>query len=73
MLYQNIKGAVGEEKVGRTQGFEWFSKFSIDMISVDDDEHSEHLSMSKAYENVDQVTESVFKPKESLSIKLPKC
>jgi len=73
MLYQNLKGAVGEEKVGRTQGFEWFSKFSSDMTSVDDGEHSEHSSMSKADENVDQVTESVLKPEESLSIKLPKC
>jgi hypothetical protein len=43
------------------------------MISVDDDEHSEHTSVSKADENVDQVTESVLKPEESLSIKLPKC
>jgi len=43
------------------------------MISVEDAEHSEHSSMSKVDENVDQVTESVLKPEESLCIKLSKC
>ena len=43
------------------------------MISVEDAEQSKHSSMSKADENVDQVTESVLKPEESLWIKLPKC
>jgi hypothetical protein len=43
------------------------------MTSVEDAEHSEHSLMSKADENVDQVTECVLRLQESLSIKLPKC
>jgi hypothetical protein len=39
------------------------SKFNSDTISVEDDDHSEHSSLSKADENVDQVKEYVLKPK----------
>jgi hypothetical protein len=47
--------------------------FSNDMISLEDAEHSDHSSMNKLDENVHQVTESVLRLEESLSIKLPKC
>ena len=73
MLHHTLKVAVGEQKMGRTQGFVWYSKFNSDMTSVEGAEHSEHSSISKADENVDQVTDSVLTPEESLSIKLPKC
>jgi len=73
MLHQILKVTVGEQKVGRTQGFVWFSKFNSDMTSVEGAEHLEPSSMHKADENVDQMTESVLTPEESLSIKLPKC
>jgi len=73
MLHQTLKVAVGEQTVGRTQGFVWFSKFNSNMTSVEGVEHLESSSMRKADENVEQVTESVLAPEESLSIKLPKC
>lgn len=73
MLHHTLKVAVGEQKVGRKQGFVWFSKFNNDMTSVEGVEHLEPSSLRKADENVDQVTESMLTPEESLSLKLPKC
>jgi hypothetical protein len=40
------------------------------MTSVEDAEHSDNPSMSKAHENVDQVKQSVLKTEELLSLNL---
>jgi hypothetical protein len=47
--------------MGRTQVFEWRSKFKTSVTSVEDAEHSGCPSTSKRGENVDQVKEFVLK------------
>lgn len=54
-----LKVALGEQTVGRTQVFAWFSKLL--KTSVEDTEHPGHLLMSKTDEDVDQVKESDFR------------
>ena len=46
--------------VGRTQYFEWFSKFEFDSISVENPELLRHLSTSRVHENTDRVMELVL-------------
>jgi hypothetical protein len=51
--FKMLKVCFGKQIVGRTQVFEWFSKFKNSVSSAEDDEHSGHPSMSKTDENVD--------------------
>jgi hypothetical protein len=55
-----LKVAFGEQTVGRTQAFDWFSKFKSGLISVKDADHSGHPMASKTDENMDKVKELVF-------------
>jgi hypothetical protein len=44
----------GEQIMGRTQLFDWFSNFKSDVVSVEVAKHSGCPSMNKTDENVDQ-------------------
>jgi hypothetical protein len=66
------KTSNGQQKMGRTQVFELFSKLKSGATSAEDAEHSTHPSMSKADENVDQVKELVHNNRSKNS-HLPSC
>jgi hypothetical protein len=47
--YEMLKTAFGEQAMGRSQTFQWFSRFNAGRTSIDDDEHSgqpQHSSSS---------------------------
>jgi hypothetical protein len=56
-----LKVDFGEQPMGRTQIFEWFSKFNSSVTSAEDDKLPERPSMSETSENVDQMLVSVLK------------
>ena len=39
--YEMLKTAFGEQAIGRSQTFQWFSWFKAGRTSTDDDEHSD--------------------------------
>jgi len=56
--YEMLKTAFGEQAMGHSQTFQWFSQFKAGKTSIDDDEHSGRpvsSSMPEMIENVHQV------------------
>jgi len=52
--------AFGEQKMGRTQVFKWFSKLKSGVTTVEDAHDMKCLSPSKRDENVDPMKELLF-------------
>ncbi|PSN32414.1 hypothetical protein C0J52_17540 [Blattella germanica] len=55
-----LRTAYGEESMGKSQAFEWFSKFKRGVTSVHDAGCSGQPTSSKTQENVDRVREIVL-------------
>jgi hypothetical protein len=56
-----LQQAFGNEAKGRTQCFEWFSRFKAGRTSVEDDERSGRPSTSKTEANIEKVRKAVHK------------
>jgi len=56
--YEMLKTAFGEQAMGRSQTFQWFSRFKAGRTSIDDDKHSGQQvssSMPEMNERVRQI------------------
>jgi hypothetical protein len=62
--------AFGEQKMGRTQVFKWFSKLKSGVTTAEDDQDVKCKSTSRRDENVDYVKELLFESEQSLSLML---
>jgi len=58
---ETLKTPSGEQTVGRTQVFDWFSKFRSSAASAEDAERLEHISTSKTGKSAGQVKEVLLK------------
>jgi hypothetical protein len=54
-----LQQALGNKVMGRTECFEWFSRFKAGRTSVEDDERSGCLATSKTDANIEKVREAV--------------
>jgi hypothetical protein len=57
--HEMLKTAFGDDAMGRTQTFEWFSRFKRGETSVKDSEHSGRLSTGRTDGNVENVRKIV--------------
>ena len=53
--YQMLKTAFGEQAMGRSQTFHWFSRFNAGRTSIDDDESSGRTGSSSKPEMIERV------------------
>jgi len=53
--YEMLKTAFGEQAMGRSQTFQWFSRFKAGSTSIDDDERSGRPVSSSTPEMIDRV------------------
>lgn len=58
--YQMLRTAYGEEAMGKSQAFEWFSKFKRGVTSVKDENRLGRPTSSKTNKNIDRVREMVL-------------
>jgi len=54
-----LKTAFGEQAMGRSQTFQWFSQFKAGRTSTDDDEHSGRPVSSSTPEMIDSVRQII--------------
>jgi transposase len=57
--HEMLKTAFGDNAMGRTQSFEWFSRFNRGKTSVEDSERSGRPSTGRTDENVENVREII--------------
>jgi hypothetical protein len=62
--------AFGEQKIGRTQVFKWFSKLKSGVTTVKDDQDVKCNLTSKRDKNVDHMNELLLESEKSLSLML---
>ena len=67
---KTLKVPSGEQTVGRTQVFDWFSKFRSSVTSAEDAEHLEHISTSKTGVRAERVKEVLLKNRGMTLMKL---
>jgi hypothetical protein len=60
-----LKTAFGDNAMGRTQTFEWFSQFKRGETSVEDSERSGRPSVGRTDENVEMFAKSSTKTDET--------
>ena len=53
--YEMLKTAFGEQAMGRSQTFQWFSRFEAGRTSIDDDERSGRPVSSSTPEVIERV------------------
>jgi len=57
--YEILKTAFGEQAMGRSQTFQWFSRFKAGRTSIDDDERSGRPVSSSAPEMIERVRQII--------------
>jgi len=57
--YEMLKTAFGEQAVGRSQTFRWFSQFTTGRTSIDDDEHSGRPVSSSTPEMIERMRQII--------------
>jgi len=57
--YEMLKTAFGEQAMGRSQTFQWFSQFKAGRTSIDDDEHSGRPVCSSTPEMIERVCQII--------------
>ena len=57
--YEMLKTAFGEQAMGRSQTFQWFSRFKAGRTSIDDEEHSGRPVSSSTPEMIDRVRQII--------------
>ena len=57
--YEMLKTAFGEQAMGRSQTFQWFSRFKAGRTSTDDDERSGRLVSSSTPEMIEWVRQII--------------
>jgi len=57
--YEMLKTAFGEQAMGRSQRFQWFSRFRADRTSTDDDERSDRQVSSSTPEMIERVRQII--------------
>jgi len=57
--YEMLKTAFGEQAMGRSQTFQWFSRFKAGRTSIDDDERSGRPVSSSTPEMIDSVRQII--------------
>jgi hypothetical protein len=57
--YEMLKTAFGEQAIGRSQTFEWFSRFKADRTSIDNDERSGRPVSSSMREMIKRVRQII--------------
>ena len=55
--YEMLKTAFGEQAMGRSQTFQWFSPFKAGRTSIDDDERSGRLQPSSTPEMTESASD----------------
>ena len=58
--YEMLKTAFGEQAMGRSQTFQWFSRFTASGTSTDDDEHSGRPVSSSTPEIIERVLSAMI-------------
>ena len=59
--YEMLKTAFGEQAMGRSQTFQWFSRFKAGRTWIDDDEHSGRPVFSSTPEMIERVCQFIRK------------
>ena len=59
--YEMLKTAFGEQAMGRSQTFQWFSRFKAGRTSTDDDERSGRPVSSSMPEMIERVQQIICK------------
>jgi len=59
--YEMLKTAFGEQAMGRSQTFQWFSRFKAGRTSIDDDERSGRPVSSSTPEMIERVHQIIRK------------
>ena len=57
--YEMLKTAFGEQAMGRSQTFQWFSRFKAGRTSIDDDERSGRTVSSSTPEMIDSARQII--------------
>jgi len=57
--YEMLKTAYGEQAMGRSQKFEWFSRFKAVRTSTDDDERSGRPVSSSTQEMIERMCQNI--------------
>jgi len=57
--YERLNTASGEQAMGRSQTFQWFSRFKVGRTSTDDDEHSGQPVSSSTPEMTERVRQII--------------
>ena len=57
--YEMLKTAFGEQAMGHSQTFQWYSRFKAGRISTDDDEHSGRPVFSSMPEMIERVRQII--------------
>ena len=57
--YEMLKTAFGEQAMGRSQTFQWFSRFKAGRTSIDDDERSGRPVSSSIPEMIERVCQII--------------
>jgi len=58
--YEMLKTAFGEQAIGRSQTFQWFSRFKAGRTSIDDDERSGRPVSSSTPEMIEKVRQIIL-------------